>query len=187
MSFRRRIRRSLQVVLLASSITLPTFANPVSDEDVKLALVYKIARFVTWPESEADADRPFRLCVAEKKLHKRATDRLTGRKIRDRDIQVNLLRDIAREFESRCDVLYMVGVKKERFVSVLDASKGTPVLTVSDTPEFVNSGGMIGLSKRSNKISMKINVAAYESSGLVISSQLLELADLVNDNRKARR
>ena len=40
---------------------------------------------------------------------------------------------------------------------------------------------------RGNKISMKINVAAYESSGLVISSQLLELADLVNDNRRAKR
>ena len=70
---------------------------------------------------------------------------------------------------------------------MLDASSGTPVLTVSDAPEFVNSGGMIGLSKRGNKISMQINVAAYESSGLVISSQLLELAVLVNDNRRARR
>ena len=177
MSFRRRIRRLL-LLLLASSFALPSYAaDKVSDEDVKLALVYKIARFVPWPDSEADATRPFRLCVAEKKLHKRATDRLSGRKIRDRNIQVNLLDDIAKEFESSCDVLYMAGVKKERFISVLDASSGTPVLTVSDAPEFVNSGGMIGLSKRGNKISMQINVAAYESSGLVISSQLLELAE----------
>ncbi len=128
MSFRRHFRRSLLVLLLVSSVTLPSFANPVSDEDVKLALVYKIARFVTWPPSDADADRPFRLCVADRKLHQRATDRLSGRKIRDRDIRVNLLGDIVKELESSCDVLYMAGVKKERFISVLGASSGTPVM-----------------------------------------------------------
>jgi hypothetical protein len=37
------------------------------------------------------------------------------------------------------------------------------------------------------KIAIRINVAAYESSGLIVSSQLLELAELVNDNRKAKR
>ena len=183
-----RLKRRLLVLLLAGLVAcLPATADTVSDEDVKLALVYKIARFVTWPDSHSSEADPFRFCVADKAMKDRATDRLSGRKIRDRAIEVRLLVSFADEFQSGCDIFYMAGVRKSRSADFLADAAGVPVLTVSDAPEFVASGGMIGLAKRGNKISMQINVAAYESSGLVISSQLLELADLVNDNRRARR
>ena len=48
-------------------------------------------------------------------------------------------------------------------------------------------GGMVGLSTRGKKVTISINVGAYESSDLTVSSQLLELAELVNDNRTAQR
>lgn len=176
-------------MLLIAGLTasLPSLADSVSDEDVKLALVYKIARFVTWPDTHAKTDNAFRFCVADKDLHDRASDRLSGRKVRDRAIEVKLLESLGDEFQSGCDIFYMAGVRRSKFTDFLADAAGAPVLTVSDTPDFVTSGGMIGLAKRGNKISMQINVAAYESSGLVISSQLLELADLVNDSRRAKR
>ena len=46
---------------------------------------------------------------------------------------------------------------------------------------------MIGLSTRGGKVTIRINVGAYESSDLTVSSQLLELAELVNDNRIVKR
>ena len=175
----------LLVASLAAAV--PVTADTVSDEDVKLALVYKIARFVTWPDTHATAADPFRFCVADKAMQERATDRLSGRKIRERAIEVKLLVSLSDEVESHCDIFYMAGVRKSKYAGFLADAAGIPVLTISDVPEFVASGGMIGLAKRGNRISMEINVAAYESSGLVISSQLLELADLVNDSRRAKR
>lgn len=183
---RRRSFRTL-LLLVASIGWLPAHADVVSDEDVKLALVYKIARFVTWPDSNAASEEPFRLCVAENDRYERAKDRLSGRKIRDRAIQVIFLDAIDGELRSSCDIFYLAGVRKDRSSRLLARASDTPVLTVSDSPEFVQSGGMIGLSKRGKKISMQINVGAYESTGLIISSQLLELAELFNDNRRAMR
>lgn len=81
----------------------------------------------------------------------------------------------------------MARVEKERVTAYLERTSGQPVLTISDEPDFAKSGGMIGLSTRGNKITISINVGAYESSDLVVSSQLLELAEIVDGKRIAKR
>jgi hypothetical protein len=130
---------------------------------------------------------PFRLCLAEDTIFDLAQDRFAGRHIRDRDIEVHLLADGKVDFIQRCDVFYIARVKKERVAELLEIASGGAVLTVSDTPDFTSNGGMIGLSTRGKNVQISINVSAYESSGLVVSSQLLELAELVNDSRKKQR
>jgi len=186
MVFRQTILRVL-LPIMACCLCVPASAQTISDEDVKLALIYKISRFVTWPKVSDQARAPFRLCLAEKTIFDLAQDRFAGRSIRDRKIEVLLLTDATSDLSAGCDVFYMARLNKERVREYLELVVGEPVLTVSDAPEFARAGGMIGLSTQGKKIAININVAAYESSGLVVSSQLLELAELVNDNRTAQR
>lgn len=186
MTFRRTICRALLLVL-ACGFCVPAIGQTVSDEEVKLALIYKISRFVTWPAVSDQPDTPFRLCLAEDTIFGLAQDRFAGRSIRDRDIEVYLLRESQVDLSDRCDVFYMARVDNDRVKDFLELASGKPVLTVSDAPDFARNGGMIGLSTRGKKVSISINVAAYESAGLVVSSQLLELAELVDDNRRAQR
>ena len=186
MTTRRTIRRAL-LLFVACCLCAPAFADAVTDEDVKLALIYKISRFVTWPVASDEIDEPFRLCLADRSILDLARDRFAGRQIRDRDIDVQLLTEAGNDLEGQCDVLYISRVKEERAREFLDRTSGKPVLTISDEPDFAESGGMIGLSTRGGKVTIRINVGAYESSDLTVSSQLLELAELVNDNRIATR
>jgi hypothetical protein len=186
MSFRSTILRAL-LPILACCLCAPAVAETISDEDVKLALIYKISRFVTWPTVPDQSREPFKLCLAERTIFDLAQDRFAGRRIRDRDIDVHLLTDSSSDIAETCDVFYMARLKKERVLQFIELAGGKPVLTVSDAPEFARAGGMIGLSMQGKKIAIRINVAAYESSGLIVSSQLLELAELVNDNRKVKR
>ena len=186
MTTRRTIRRGL-LLLVACCLCVPALGQTVTDEDVKLALIYKISRFVTWPTTSDDADSTFTLCLAERSVFDLAKDRFAGRKIRDRDIEVQLLTSAGDTLTGQCDILYMSRVKQERAKDFLERASGKPVLTISDEPEFAESGGMIGLSTRGGKVTISINVGAYESSELTVSSQLLELAELVNDNRIANR
>ncbi|MBT8065854.1 MAG: YfiR family protein [Gammaproteobacteria bacterium] len=183
----RRLRHRLLLAILASCFCVPAMGDAVSDEDVKLALIYKITRFITWPTAGDQSSAPFRFCLAENTIFELAQDRLTGRRIRDRDIEVHLLSDDAVDLSDQCDVFYMARLKKDRVSQYLAMVAGQPVLTVSDVPDFAKNGGMIGLSTRSQKVGIKINVAAYESSDLVVSSQLLELADLIDDRRSRRK
>jgi len=186
MTFRRTILRAL-LPILACCLCAPALGDTVSDEDVKLALIYKISRFVTWPAAPDQDATPFRLCLAEDTIFDLAQDRFGGRRIRDREIDVRLLTGPTTLLSANCDIFYMARLKTERVKEFLELADGEPVLTVSDAPEFAEIGGMIGLSTKGKKIVININVAAYESSGLIVSSQLLELAELVNDNRTAQR
>ncbi len=186
MTLRHTICRALLLVL-ACGCCVPALGQTVSDEEVKLALIYKISRFVTWPTAPDQPDTPFRLCLAEDTIFDLAEDRFAGRRIRDRDIEVRLLEASQTDLADQCDVFYMARVGEDRVKQFLELASGEPVLTVSDDPDFARNGGMIGLSTRGKKVSISINVAAYESAGLVVSSQLLELAELVDDSRRAQR
>ncbi len=177
----------LLLLVLASCFCVPAMGETASDEDVKLALIYKITRFVTWPTVPDRSGTPFRFCLAEDTIFELAQDRLAGRRVRDRDIEVHLLSEDAVDLSGQCDVFYMARVKNERVSHFLELASGQPVLTVSDDPDFARNGGMIGLSSESKKVAIKINVAAYESSNLVVSSQLLELAELIDEHRRAQK
>ena len=139
------------------------------------------------PGQQCPTTRTCRLCLAERSIYDLAKDRFAGRQIRERDIDVQLLTDATENLAARCDLLYISRIAEERAKAFLDSASGEPVLTISDEPDFAESGGMIGLSTRDGKVTIRINVGAYESSNLTVSSQLLELAELINDNRIATR
>lgn len=176
---RRRIN-NLMIGLLASSLLLawPTQAQQTANEDdVKLALVYKIARFVSWPDTDVD---PFLLCVTGKSTYAAANARLAGRLIRERAIRIERIR-ADDPHRPACDALY---ISRESVVdtnSLLQDYNGKPVLTVSDTSDFATRGGMVGLTLRNKRVGIQINVDNYERVGLNINSQLLQLADLVGE------
>ncbi len=57
--------------------------------------------------------------------------------------------------------------------------KGTPVLTVGETEQFVKENGMIGFCLEDNKIRFEINLESAERAKLKISARLLALAKAV--------
>ena len=61
-----------------------------------------------------------------------------------------------------------------------------PVLTLSDSNDFVMNGGMVGLTIRNNRVNIQINVANYERVGLSVNSQLLQLAEIVGEQKAQR-
>lgn len=183
----RRFARRLLVLTLVSCLCAPSLAEGVSDDDIRLALVYKIARFVTWPLAQNLQATPLKLCFANDEVFKLAQKRLTGRSVKERPLQVLYVAEDIADISTSCDILYMARTDEDRVEELIKLVSNNPILTISDTPDFVNAGGMVGLSTRSKKVAIRINVAAYESSNLVVSSQLLELAELFDENRRARR
>ena len=100
-----RIVAYLLVLLgsLASGFQVAAAETAPDENVVKLALVYKIARFVTWPALAPNSD--FRFCVTSDTLHDTAVEKLTGRMVRDRSIRVVRIRPDSAA-TTRCDTLY---------------------------------------------------------------------------------
>ena len=79
-----------------------------------------------------------------------------------------------------CHVLYIGNSEAWRIRSILAQIKDRPILSVSDTPEFVKQGGIIGLVKQDDRLKFEINLTAATHAGLRVSAQLANLANLAN-------
>ncbi len=52
----------------------------------------------------------------------------------------------------------------------------SPVLTVSDDPQFVREGGMVALVRADDQIQLHVNISTVRSAGILMSSRLLSIA-----------
>jgi YfiR/HmsC-like len=146
--------------------------------EVKAAIIYKISRFVTWPAAQ-EGNRPFNLCVLGNDPFESALDVLTGQTIKSQKIAVLRLPELA-PATVNCDIAFISAAAIKKLPEILTALKGHAILTISDSPGFARSGGMFGLVTRDNKIVFEINIAATRAAGIEISSQLLQLATIID-------
>lgn len=82
---------------------------------------------------------------------------------------------------SHCQAVFIGTDETGEYGNALDALKGKPVLTISDSPDFIERGGMVMLSSQ-GKITFIINKGVMERAELHPDPQLLELASKVIDD-----
>jgi hypothetical protein len=84
-----------------------------------------------------------------------------------------------------CDALFVASSEKKSLTAILEAVKGSGVLTVADAEGFLDAGGMIHLLlDPDRKICFEISLDVARQSGLEVSSKLLRLAKRVVDQGK---
>lgn len=137
---------------------------------VKATYLLNFTRFVEWPAPAAPG-APLTICVARANpfgtflASTLAGERANGRPLTSRVVSTP---------DSSCGVLFVPGgVPPGPF---LQAAGSAPVLTVGESPDFLQRGGMIAFVVADGRVRFTINPAAAQRSRLVISSRLLQLA-----------
>ncbi|HEU4687838.1 MAG TPA: YfiR family protein, partial [Vicinamibacterales bacterium] len=82
-----------------------------------------------------------------------------------------------------CHLVYLGVTDRERATSILGEVQGAAVLTVSNGPDFVRLGGIVGLFVDEGRMRFAINPEAAQRAGLRLSSRLLQLAKILNADR----
>jgi hypothetical protein len=154
-------------------------ANPSSEYQVKAAFLFHFAQFVDWPpEAFKDATSPLTYCtVGEDPFHGSLDGSLSGKTIEGRPARVVHFRE-AQEIQG-CQILFLGAPEKKFITATLANLRATPVLTVGESENFVQQGGMIGFLLEGNKVRFEINIDAAERAKLKISARLLTLAKTV--------
>ncbi|MDB6019845.1 MAG: hypothetical protein JWR19_4334, partial [Pedosphaera sp.] len=75
-----------------------------------------------------------------------------------------------------CQMVFICSSEKKRLPEILKAVGDASVLTVGETDNFTEAGGMINLVREGNKVRFEINDNAARRVRLKISSKLLSLA-----------
>jgi hypothetical protein len=82
--------------------------------------------------------------------------------------------------------LYLWNLDAPQSRRLVDALGGAPVLTVSDFNRFAALGGVVQFVYENGRLRFAINLAAMRRQGLRLSSKLLALASIVEDDPNGR-
>ena len=170
----------LLAVACLSSRPAPAEQPPVSPEcEAKAGFLLNFLKYVEWPSSsDSDTNAPLKIClVGEDRFGTSLSSLMKSKTIDGRTV---VLERCDGECAWRqCRLLFVSGGGKRRVEEVLAAVKNLPVLTVGESEDFLERGGMISLVNRDKAVGLEINLAAAEAAGLKISSRLLALANVV--------
>lgn len=168
---------SLGVLISAQQ---PTFALTLEEEMVLAALALNIVRFTTWPEkTQSNSEESLGLCVVGNNMVQESFASIDHKKVGNKTLKViNLSR--LNSFE-QCHVMYISELKKNILLQVFFEIKESSLLTIGKGGDFAEMGGMVGLEKVNNKITLHVNVQKVRKANLNISARLLSLAKIINN------
>jgi hypothetical protein len=176
---RRTKTLGCKLLLLALGVGFLPFAlvGQVDSSDVearvKVAFVYNFARFVEWPQSPPR--QAIRIAVVGRGDLATPLEEITrGKTVNGRSIEV--VRLTAAVPIPRCDILLVEHSESKHVNNIIQSVAGKPVLTVSDGPNCMRDGAMIGFLLVEESVRFQINQEAAEKAGLKVSSQLLKVA-----------
>lgn len=159
---------------LAQSGGAPKF----HEYEVKAAFLFNFMQFVEWPANAAtNAKSPLWIGVlGEDPFGNALAEAIEGETILGRPLALKRGRQIADLKD--CHLIFVCRSERVRLGEILAALRGHSALTVSDTDQFCEHGGMIGLINEGGRIRFDINLEAAEQCNLKISSKLLRLGRL---------
>jgi len=148
-----------------------------SQLDVQAVYLFDFAKFVRWPEGAEHST--LTICVAGQKGYVDALTRLVkGEHIDSRPLAVRAVQTPADV--TGCDILFLGILVKDQEAALLAATVDKPVLTVSDIPGFLESGGIIQFLVIDKRVRFSVDLHSATHSGSGLSSELLKVAVKVN-------
>jgi len=156
-------------------------AQPYDPYHVKAVFLFNFAQFVEWP---ADAfpkeDSPLIIGVlGDNPFGTALEESVRNEKINKHPLQVAYFPDI--KALRKCHILFIRTSNAARLKAIFADLKGRSILTVGESETFLGSGGMIRFVT-DNKVRLQINLRAARQARLKISSKLLRVAEVVNND-----
>ncbi|MBI5141482.1 MAG: YfiR family protein [Nitrospirae bacterium] len=156
--------------------------QPVREYELKAVYLYNFLQFVQWPDSTPTGvmvigvlgESPFGGALEELEENVRKGGMTPIKIVHYGAYHEGMNLD-------DCNLLFVSASERRNYTGIIAGLKGSPVLTVSETEDFIDSGGMISLVRSRDRIRWMINRHSAESAGLRMSAQLLSIAVKVVD------
>ena len=188
---RRVVTRTAVVWLAAASFLFPAASLPQGAVNAEYRseanALSNFPNFVEWPgEAFASPQAPFLVCVYGNFSFGTVLSELTRTEtVRGRRVEVRWVR---KDTELRnCQIVFISRSEKKRYGKILAAMHGAPVLTVGETADFAESGGMVEFEYEHDALLFEVNLAAASEAHLKISSRFLSLARRILNSTEAAK
>jgi hypothetical protein len=183
---KRRVLAAVAVVVGVIMAGMPAVLSqaPPPENQVKATFLYNFAQFIEWPSKAfATPESAFTMCVTGDPIERALKNTVEKQKIDGRPF---IVRRLAPSDNLRgCHLVYVGRMEARRSMEIIAeasrifAADGLPILTVADSADFINIGGMIRFTESRGRVRFQINPDAAERVSLRVSSRLLRVADVV--------
>ena len=136
-----------------------------SEYKLEIALVYKVSKFVYWPEKSLSEQASFGVCILGNTHKGKAFFILQKRKIKSLPIKIYNL-NYSDEIDSQCQVVVIDPSRNVYLDIILKEIIKKPLLTLSSMEGFAKKGGMIEFLVKTKPIKFAINLDKLKSSGI---------------------
>jgi hypothetical protein len=151
----------------------------MTEYQVKALFLLNFIKYVDWPQgSFSDASAPVIIGVyGEDRFGDSLKKAVQGKIIAGRRIIIQSFGK--NDALAQCNILFISDSEKAHLGEILNKIKELPVLTVGESDQFLEQGGMIHCVKKEGKVRLEINLDSARQANLQISSKLLNVADIV--------
>ena len=171
-----RFRAGVAVFLLVAPQMFQAQDSVTLEYRAKANYLAKFPSFVEWPESALPhGESPFLLCVFGNYPFGISLAEFTrGATTQQRRVETRWIRK-EQDLHS-CQILFISRSEQKRYRQVLEAVSGQVVLTVGETPDFLDAGGILCFSMQQGTLRFEVDLDEANKAHLKISSRLLALA-----------
>lgn len=186
-SSRARFAAVFWTVFLASNSQPLVLAQATNEYEWKANFLAKSAAFLDWPgDSPGHAANAFRWCVFGTFPFGTSLAELT------RDLVIDGKKSevkwVHKETELvSCQIIFISRSEEKRYARLLDAARAGRGLTVGETTDFLDAGGMVTLLTDGKTPAFEVNLEAVEAARMKLSSRLLVLARRVVQHSTAAK
>jgi len=165
----------------ATALLQPAAARAEATPEYKIKAVYlfNIVRFVKWPTNAFSApDSPLVIGILGdnpfgNELQKLMDGKLVGRR-------AIVVKHAATAADAKaCHAVFIPASEQANLLLHLATLRNAPVLTIGESAEFLDDGGMIEFFVEQQKVRFNINQAQADTEGVQLDSQLLNRANTV--------
>lgn len=164
----------LAMVVLAG----PARAALPNEYALKSVFLYNFCRFIDWPDAAfaGPADPIVIGVMGDDPFGPLLHEAVQGETFHGRGIRIEYYRQ-PRE-TTRCHLLFVSASEAARVPEIVGAVSGRSIVTVGETENFVERGGMIALVADRNRIRLIVNPESLRAAKLAVSSKLLRVAEI---------
>jgi hypothetical protein len=157
-----------------------TEAAAPTEYQVKAVFIFNFSRFVVWPQAAfTTLSQPFVIGVlGSDPFGPLLEEAVRGEQVDNHPMIIRRFRDVSEV--SDCQILFIDRSQRPQLQRILLALDHRSILTVSDLDDASRRGVMIQLATQNRQIHLLINTTSARAAGLVISSNLLRLAEIVS-------
>jgi len=135
---------------------------------------------VKWPEKAfANATSPIKICILGDSPFGPSLDAIKNKTAGGRKLVIFEAKSV--DDVEDCHVLFISSSSEKEFFDSIERFREKSVFTVGDKQGLARKGCVINFIVVNNKVRFEINTKSAERANLKISSQLLKIARIVND------